>query len=176
MNLVGRPRPDYQWREDRGEDVREGLFSFPSGHAAETFAVGTALALYFLGRARVLDPSSPPRRWGGQLALTAACLLPLGGATLVALSRVAGYRHHFSDVNAGMALGLCSGALAYFLNFESPGGARAGLARARGAGAAEGGDAGGRGKARPLLARPLLDGGEESEGEEGDEAERAGGA
>jgi membrane-associated phospholipid phosphatase len=132
MNLVGKPRPDYQWRLDHGLDVREGLFAYPSGHAAEMFAVGTVLALWLLGKARVLDASRPVRRWGGHLGAAVGCCVPWALATLVALSRVAGYRHDFSDVNAGMALGLCTGLLGYLLCYESPVGTRAGMVRGGG--------------------------------------------
>jgi membrane-associated phospholipid phosphatase len=147
-NLVGRPRPDYNWRVAQGKDVTEGLFAYPSGHAAEFFAVGTVLFLYFLGKARLLDATAPVRRWGGHLGLAALSCAPLAVATLVSLSRVAGYRHSFSDVNAGAGIGLLCGVFGYLLNYASPlgegsgearVGARAGGGRRRKA-AAEGGE------------------------------------
>jgi membrane-associated phospholipid phosphatase len=173
MNLVGRPRPDFGWRVAHAspDDVREGLFSYPSGHAAEFFAVGAVLALYMAGRARVFDASAPPRRWGGHLAAAAACSAPLAVATLVALSRVAGYRHDFSDINAGCALGLVCGACAYLLNYAAPTSPRSGQARVgEWAAAAEGG---GRRKARGAGA-PLLGGAGGEEEEEGEELEGEG--
>lgn len=131
INLVGRPRPDFLARVASGkdEDVREGLFAYPSGHAAEFFAVGTVLSLYFMGRARLLDATAPLRRAGGHLATAAVCLLPLAVATVVAMSRVAGYRHDFSDINAGAGLGFLCGWFAYLLNFASPTSKQCGLPR-----------------------------------------------
>lgn len=172
MNLVGRPRPDFGWRLEHAspDDIREGLFSYPSGHAAEFFAVGTVLALYLAGRLRVFDASAPMRRWGGHLAAAFACTLPLAVATLVALSRVAGYRHDFSDINAGMALGLVCGAGAYLLNYCAPTGERSGEGRwGEWAAAMDAAGGGARRKARgagaPLLAEEEEDAGElEGEG------------
>jgi membrane-associated phospholipid phosphatase len=163
VNLVGKPRPDYQWRLDHHKDVREGLFSYPSGHAAEMFAVGTVLALYFLGKARVLDASFPARRWGGHLAVAALCCVPWCVASLVAMSRVAGYRHDWSDVNAGAMIGLCTGALGYLLCYESPVGERAGMARVRGRRRGRRKEEEGEQEEEGQRARPLLGGGGEEE-------------
>jgi membrane-associated phospholipid phosphatase len=38
-------------------------------------------------------------------------------AALITCSRVVAYKHDFSDINAGMAIGLCSAFLAYNLNY-----------------------------------------------------------
>jgi membrane-associated phospholipid phosphatase len=46
------------------------------------------------------------------------CLAPLGFAAFITMSRVAAYKHDFADVNAGMLIGLCSGFLAYLVNYE----------------------------------------------------------
>jgi hypothetical protein len=45
-------------------------------------------------------PTRPPHQQG-QFAKAVACLLPLGLATYITMSRVAGYKHDFSDVNCG---------------------------------------------------------------------------
>ncbi len=46
--------------------------------------------------------------------------MPLGFAAFITMSRVAAYKHDFSDVNAGMAIGLLSGIMAYMLNYSNP--------------------------------------------------------
>jgi undecaprenyl-diphosphatase len=74
------------------EDARPAdRFSFPSGHAATSFAIATVLALAF-----------PP-------------LVPLflAMATAIAVSRVALGLHYVSDVVAGAALGAATGAASY---------------------------------------------------------------
>jgi hypothetical protein len=53
----------------------------------------------------------------GHLGKAMLCLTPLMLAALITCSRVVGYKHNFSDINAGMAIGLCSAFLAYNLNF-----------------------------------------------------------
>jgi undecaprenyl-diphosphatase len=68
-------------------------FSFPSGHAATSFAIATLLALAF--------PAA------------AAPLLAMAGA--IAASRVALGLHYVSDVLAGAMLGIATGALGYAL-------------------------------------------------------------
>lgn len=54
----------------------------------------------------------------GHFAKVVLCLLPLGFAAFITLSRVAAYKHDFADVNAGMLIGLCSAWLAYLVNYE----------------------------------------------------------
>lgn len=63
------------------------------------------------------------------MGLAALSCTPLAVATLVSLSRVAGYRHSFSDINAGAGIGLLCGVFGYLLNYASPWGARSGEAR-----------------------------------------------
>ncbi|KIY98594.1 phosphoesterase, PA-phosphatase related-family protein [Monoraphidium neglectum] len=79
------------------------------------FAVFTVTSLYLCAKARLFTSAGP-----GHFAKAVLCLLPLGLATFITMSRVAGYKHDFSDVNCGMALGLASGAFAYHLNYPSP--------------------------------------------------------
>ncbi|KAI8474188.1 MAG: phosphatidic acid phosphatase type 2/haloperoxidase [Monoraphidium minutum] len=114
MNLVGRLRPDWFARLSTHdpETIADGRTSYPSGHAAEMFAAMTTLTLYLCAKSRIFVAASP-----GHFAKAVLCLLPLGLATFITMSRVAGYKHDFSDVNAGMALGLASGAFAYHLNY-----------------------------------------------------------
>ena len=53
----------------------------------------------------------------GAFPLTLVCLAPIVLATVVAVSRPYDYRHHFSDINAGMFVGLSTGMFAYLLNY-----------------------------------------------------------
>lgn len=88
-HLIGRPRPrmthggGFQF----GPSWETGLDSFPSGHAAASFAVAAVLARRF-----------PRAGW-----------LLYGAASLVALSRVARGSHFPTDVLAGVGLGLVAG-------------------------------------------------------------------
>ncbi|MGH7236781.1 MAG: phosphatase PAP2 family protein [Nitrospiraceae bacterium] len=88
-HLIGRPRPrmthggGFQF----GPSWDTGLDSFPSGHAAASFAVAAVLARRF-----------PRARW-----------LLYGAASVVALSRVARGSHFPTDVLAGVSLGLMAG-------------------------------------------------------------------
>lgn len=84
---VRRPRPDRGYRP--GPFDPWNLYSFPSHHAARTFALAAAAGRF--------HPQTLP--WG--LAL----------ASLVGVTRVVLRRHHLSDVVAGAVLGLAAGAL-----------------------------------------------------------------
>ncbi|TPE42468.1 phosphatase PAP2 family protein [Pontibacter mangrovi] len=79
--------------------VAESGYSFPSGHSQNAFLLATMLAFWLCGQL-------PARRRGW-------CLLPLGWALLVCLSRVALGVHSELDVSLGAAAGLV---LAYLLS------------------------------------------------------------
>ncbi|WP_276499416.1 phosphatase PAP2 family protein [Pontibacter litorisediminis] len=79
--------------------VAESGYSFPSGHSQNAFLLATMLAFWLCGQ---LPPGR--RAW---------CLLPLGWALLVCLSRVALGVHSELDVSLGAAFGLV---LAYLLS------------------------------------------------------------
>lgn len=116
MSLVGRHRPDWDARlhtEDEAA-INDGRLSYPSGVAAETFMVCTILFLYLAGKLRLFVHARP-----GHFALLLLSLLPVGLATFISVTRMSAYHHHFSDLNAGMGLGLLVGTLVYFLNFSS---------------------------------------------------------
>uniref|UniRef100_A0A061RWD4 Pa-phosphatase related-family protein n=1 Tax=Tetraselmis sp. GSL018 TaxID=582737 RepID=A0A061RWD4_9CHLO len=113
LNLVGRHRPDWFARVAAG-DAGTGAMSFPSGHAAYSFAAATVMSLYILGKFRVFS-----RPAAGSFPKAVAALLPVAGAGFIAASRLVDYRHDFSDVNAGSFIGICCGAFCYFLNFPS---------------------------------------------------------
>jgi undecaprenyl-diphosphatase len=77
-------------------------FSFPSGHAAGSFAFATFLAMLLLARPAASAGPRTPRRW-----LAAASLLLV--ATGIALSRVALGVHFPGDVGVGALVGIASG-------------------------------------------------------------------
>ncbi|KAK8643515.1 hypothetical protein V6N13_012808 [Hibiscus sabdariffa] len=137
-DAVGRPRPDFFWRWKRS-DIKEGHKSFPSGHAsckysslfvyakmpilsspilfractAGSFAGLGFLSLYLSGKVKVFDRK-------GHIAKLCIVLLPLLAASLVAISRVDDYWHHWNDVFAGGFLGLVVAAFCYRQFFPSP--------------------------------------------------------
>ncbi|KAF6265403.1 phosphatidic acid phosphatase type 2/haloperoxidase [Scenedesmus sp. NREL 46B-D3] len=117
MNLVGKPRPDWYARVATGDPavMRDGRTSYPSGHAAETFMAFGLLSLYLMAKLKLFTRQSQ-----GHFAKVMLCLLPLGFAAFITMSRVAAYKHDFADVNAGMLIGLCSGVLAYLINYKNP--------------------------------------------------------
>ncbi|KAJ1443216.1 Phosphatidic acid phosphatase type 2/haloperoxidase [Sesbania bispinosa] len=129
-NAVGRPRPDFFWRcFPDGKDVydkwgnvichgdknviKEGHKSFPSGHTSWSFAGLGFLSLYLSGKIKVFD-----RR--GHVAKLCIVFLPLLFASLVGISRVDDYWHHWQDVFAGGLLGLTVATFCYLQFFPPP--------------------------------------------------------
>ncbi|XP_076894975.1 lipid phosphate phosphatase 2-like [Bidens hawaiensis] len=129
-DAVGRPRPDFFWRcfpdgidnydkwgnvicHGKDKDIREGHKSFPSGHTSWSFAGLGFLALYLAGKIKVFD-----RR--GHVAKLCVIFLPLLMASLVAVSRVDDYWHHWQDVFAGGILGLVVAIMCYLQFFPAP--------------------------------------------------------
>ncbi|KAJ8567446.1 hypothetical protein K7X08_019654 [Anisodus acutangulus] len=129
-DAVGRPRPDFFWHcfpdgknvYDKWGDVvchgdknviKEGHKSFPSGHSSLSFAGLGFLSLYLFGKIRVFDCR-------GHVAKLCLVLLPLLLASLVAISRVDDYWHHWQDVFAGGLIGLVVAALCYLQFFPPP--------------------------------------------------------
>ncbi|XP_069150638.1 lipid phosphate phosphatase 2 isoform X4 [Solanum lycopersicum] len=129
-DAVGRPRPDFFWRcfpdgkevYDKWGDVvchgdknvvREGHKSFPSGHTSLSFAGLGFLSLYLSGKIQVFDCR-------GHVAKLCLVLLPLLLASLVAISRVDDYWHHWQDVFAGGLIGLVVATLCYLQFFPPP--------------------------------------------------------
>ncbi|KAK9024275.1 hypothetical protein V6N11_004444 [Hibiscus sabdariffa] len=94
-------------------DIKEGHKSFPSGHASWSFAGLGFLSLYLSGKVKVFDRK-------GHIAKLCIVLLPLLAASLVAISRVDDYWHHWNDVFAGGFLGLVVAAFCYRQFFPSP--------------------------------------------------------
>lgn len=117
MNLVGKQRPDWFARLASGDaaKIEDGRTSYPSGHAAETFMSFGLLTFYLLAKLKLFTAQSQ-----GHFFKVMVCLLPLGFAAFITMSRVAAYKHDFADVNAGIMIGLWSGILAYLVNYQSP--------------------------------------------------------
>ncbi|KAJ6324409.1 hypothetical protein OIU76_011666 [Salix suchowensis] len=129
-NALGWPRPDFFWRcfpdgkelfdrwgnvicHGKGSDVKEGHKSFPSGHTSWSFAGLGFLSLYLSGKIKAFDRK-------GHVAKLCIVFLPLLAASLVAISRVDDYWHHWQDVFAGGLLGLIVAAFCYAQFFPPP--------------------------------------------------------
>ncbi|XP_072991177.1 lipid phosphate phosphatase 2-like isoform X1 [Typha latifolia] len=128
---VGRPRPDFFWRcFPDGKElydqvtgnvichgdsllIKNGHKSFPSGHTSCSFAGLGFLALYLSGKIKAFD-----RR--GHVAKLCIVLLPLLLASLVGISRLDDYRHHWEDVLAGGLLGSIVATFCYLQFFPAP--------------------------------------------------------
>ncbi|OAY81931.1 Lipid phosphate phosphatase 2 [Ananas comosus] len=128
---VGRPRPDFFWRcfpdgKDEYDNVttsvichgeksviREGHKSFPSGHSSWSFAGLGFLSWYLAGKIMAFDRK-------GHVAKLCIVFLPLLVASLVAVSRVDDYWHHWQDVFTGGLLGLVVASFCYLQFFASP--------------------------------------------------------
>ncbi|EYU41298.1 hypothetical protein ABFS82_12G029300 [Erythranthe guttata] len=129
-DAVGRPRPDFFWRcfpdgvdlyDKWGEVIcngdkrliREGHKSFPSGHTSWSFAGLGFLSLYLSGKIKAFDQK-------GHAAKLCLVFLPLLAASLVGVSRVDDYKHHWQDVFAGGLLGLVVATFCYLQFFPPP--------------------------------------------------------
>lgn len=122
-NAVGRPRPDLIARckpqpgtpehqlvtitvctETNHHVLQDGWRSFPSGHSSWAFSGLGYFALFLAGQFHIFRPRT-------DLARVLITLTPLIGAALIAMSRLADYRHDVFDVIAGSILGM---AVAWF--------------------------------------------------------------
>ncbi|XP_071739101.1 putative lipid phosphate phosphatase 3, chloroplastic [Rutidosis leptorrhynchoides] len=129
-DAVGRPRPDFfrrcfpdgndlydQWGEVicHGDInvIRQGHKSFPSGHASWSFAGLGFLSLYLSGKIKAFDRE-------GHAAKLCIVFLPLLAASLVAITRVANYRHHWQDVVVGGLIGITMAIFCYLQYFAPP--------------------------------------------------------
>ncbi|KAJ5281749.1 hypothetical protein N7478_007121 [Penicillium angulare] len=117
-NAVGRPRPDLlaRCKPARGTPdnilltweictepskgfLHEGWRSFPSGHSSYSFSGLGYLTLFLCGQMHVFRPRT-------DLGRSLIAFVPLFCALLVALSRLADYRHDVWDVSSGGTLGM----------------------------------------------------------------------
>ncbi|XP_042504116.1 lipid phosphate phosphatase 2-like isoform X2 [Macadamia integrifolia] len=127
---VGRPRPDFFWRcfpdgkdsydhlgnvicHGKASVIREGHKSFPSGHTSWSFAGLGFLSLYLSGKIRAFNRK-------GHVAKLCIVFLPLLVASLVGVSRVDDYWHHWQDVFAGGLLGFVVATFCYLQFFPPP--------------------------------------------------------
>ncbi|KAK3163837.1 hypothetical protein QOZ80_1AG0008960 [Eleusine coracana subsp. coracana] len=129
--LVGRPRPDFFWRcfpdgkqlydQVTGEVIchgeksflADGRKSFPSGHTSWCFAGLGFLSLYLSGKIKVFDRQ-------GHVSKLCIVILPLLIASLVGISRIDDYRHHWEDVFVGGLIGYITSVLCYLHFFPPP--------------------------------------------------------
>jgi hypothetical protein len=91
-HVIGRPRPRFAHGDNGfylGPSFDVGLDSFPSGHAAATFAVASVLAKHFPGSRSLFYAM----------------------AALIAVSRVTRGSHFPTDVTAGVIVGILTGFL-----------------------------------------------------------------
>lgn len=86
--------------------LQDGWRSFPSGHSSFSFSGLGYLSLWLAGQLRVFRPRT-------DLARVLVSLAPALGALMVALSRLADYRHDVYDVTAGSLLGISIAWLSY---------------------------------------------------------------
>lgn len=90
--------------------VREGRLSFPSGHASTSFAAMVPLTVFLMHYLR-------PWFYGCIVRLV-VCILPLGFAFVVAISRTRDNLHHFSDILAGSLIGVFAAIGACLVNVQ----------------------------------------------------------
>jgi len=112
-SATGRYRPNWYSTYAPG-DLNEGRYSFPSGHASNSFAGMVFLSLYILGKSRIFRNECVSPLWKSLLALS-----PLIVAFFIAVSRTVDYHHNFSDIIAGSLIGTGFSFFGYFSYFPS---------------------------------------------------------
>ncbi|XP_010275094.1 PREDICTED: putative lipid phosphate phosphatase 3, chloroplastic isoform X4 [Nelumbo nucifera] len=93
--------------------IKDGHKSFPSGHTSWSFSGLGFLSLYLSGKIKAFDHR-------GHVAKLCIIFLPLLVASLVGISRVDDYKHHWQDVFAGGLLGFTVATLCYLQFFPPP--------------------------------------------------------
>jgi len=111
-SAAGRYRPN--WYATYNGDENEGRYSFPSGHASNSFAGMVFLSLYITGKFHVFQSDKVVEFWKPLLALS-----PLIISFFIAVSRTVDYHHNFSDIIAGSLIGTGFSIFSYFLYFPS---------------------------------------------------------
>lgn len=94
------------------EELFEERKSFPSGHSSFAFSVMSYLSFYIAGQIHLMDKKSYVWKYF-------VVSVPYMIATMVALSRVFDYRHHWQDVTIGSIIGLFFGIITYYYYFPS---------------------------------------------------------
>ena len=95
--------------------LRVGRISFPSGHSGICFASATLVALLVGNRLRVL---AQPAAGYVRLLYFFISVGMLPFAAIVAISRTRTNHHHFTDIVAGMFIGITSAILAFRLQYS----------------------------------------------------------
>ena len=86
--------------------LNDGWRSFPSGHSSFAFSGLGYLTLFLAGQLHTLRPRA-------DLARVLITFAPVIGAMLIAMSRMADYRHDVYDVTVGSVLGALVSYFAY---------------------------------------------------------------
>jgi len=111
-SAAGRYRPN--WLSTYRGSENEGRFSFPSGHASNSFAGMVFLSLYFMGKFKVFSKDHVVPLWKPLVGLC-----PLLVCFFIAVSRTVDYHHNFSDIIAGSLIGTGFSLFSYFLYYPS---------------------------------------------------------
>ncbi|WOL01153.1 lipid phosphate phosphatase 2-like isoform X4 [Canna indica] len=130
-DAVGRPRPDFFWRcfpngtelydkvtgnvicHGEKKVMDDGHKGFPSGHTSLSFAGLGYLALYLSGKVKAFDRK-------GHVGKLCFVFLPLLVSSLIGVSRVDDYKHHWDDVFVGGIIGLTVATSCYLQFFPAP--------------------------------------------------------
>ena len=118
---IGRLRPDFLSRCKLDQNLKctgkeslvtEGRRSFPSGHSSSTFGGLGFISLFLSDHFSIFDGS-------GRIHKFIIFLIPILTASLVSISRIMDYRHHWSDVLAGFLIGCASAITGFFYFYPS---------------------------------------------------------
>ncbi|KAG0065338.1 hypothetical protein BGZ89_008403 [Linnemannia elongata] len=93
--------------------LKDGMRSFPSGHASTAFAGLVYLALWMSGKMHVFDRK-------GYSLKPVLLFMPIVAAILVAISRIQDYRHSGTDVTWGAIIGIIFAVFSYLQYYPSP--------------------------------------------------------
>lgn len=91
--------------------LRDGRFSFPSGHSSSSFSVFVFMSLFLFAKLQPLARE-------GSFLLLFTSLSPLIFAFLCAVSRTRDYWHNFDDIIAGALIGSSSALLCFYNTFR----------------------------------------------------------
>eukprot|EP00211_Chloroparvula_japonica_P017014 CAMPEP_0119139144 /NCGR_PEP_ID=MMETSP1310-20130426/26961_1 /TAXON_ID=464262 /ORGANISM="Genus nov. species nov., Strain RCC2339" /LENGTH=277 /DNA_ID=CAMNT_0007130407 /DNA_START=117 /DNA_END=947 /DNA_ORIENTATION=- len=111
-NQAGRYRPDFFYRLLSGDEdmIKDGRYSFPSGHSSLSFATMAFLSCYIAGKLGTFRSDA-----AGQLWQFSMICIPIQIAWFIAVSRTQDYHHNFSDIATGAMLGFPIGVITYHL-------------------------------------------------------------
>jgi len=123
---VGRIRPSGLAMNALGK--AEWNMSYVSGHSSLSFALLTFTALVAAGKTGIYSPRNfvlngkTNKRGGTPFVLFLFFVgIPMLAAIFISCSRLVDYKHDFSDVNAGSALGFVTAFSIYFIHYPGLG-------------------------------------------------------